>query len=80
MGDAAAAAVPCHQERAGPPQYWGTGVAALLFDEMVRRAIPKGYQWADLSLTSEDNPNTPMLAETMGARVYKRYRVYRYCF
>ena len=63
-----------------PPQYWGTGVAALLFDEMARRAIPKGYQWADLSLTSEDNPNTPILAQNLGARVYKRYRVYRTCF
>ncbi len=62
-----------------PPQHWGTGVAALLFDEMAERAIPKGYRWADLSLTSEDNPNTPILARHMGARVYKRYRVYRLC-
>ncbi len=60
-----------------PPAYWGTGVAVLLFDEMLRRAVAKGYKWADLSLTSDDNPNTPILAERIGARVYKRYRVYR---
>lgn len=60
-----------------PPEHWGTGVAVLLFDEMVRRAVAKGYKWADLSLTSDDNPNTPILAERIGARVYKRYRVYR---
>jgi GNAT superfamily N-acetyltransferase len=60
-----------------PPQYWGSGVAVLLFDEMVRRAPAKGYKWADLSLTSEDNPNTPTMAERLGARLYKRYRVYR---
>lgn len=63
-----------------PPQHWGTGVALLLFDEMAKRAIPKGYHWADLSLTSEDNPNTPILAQRMGARIYKRYRVYRFHF
>ncbi len=60
-----------------PPEHWGTGVAVLLFDEMAKRAVAKGYKWADLSLTSEDNPNTPILAERIGAKVYKRYRVYR---
>jgi GNAT superfamily N-acetyltransferase len=60
-----------------PPEHWGTGVAVLLFDEMAKRAVAKGYKWADLSLTSEDNPNTPILAERMGAKLYKRYRVYR---
>jgi GNAT superfamily N-acetyltransferase len=60
-----------------PPEHWGTGVAALLFHEMAKRAIAKGYRWADLSLTSEDNPNTPVLAERLGAQIYKRYRVYR---
>ena len=59
------------------PEFWDTGVAILLFDEMARRATAKGYQWLDLSLTSEDNPYTPTLATRMGARLYKRYRVYR---
>ena len=59
------------------PQYWGGGVALLLFDEMAKRARAKGYTWADLSLTSADNPYTPNLAERLGAHIYKRYRVYR---
>ena len=59
------------------PEYWQTGVAVLLFDEMARRAGPKGYRWADLSLTSEDNPYTPQLASRFGARLYKKYRTYR---
>jgi GNAT superfamily N-acetyltransferase len=59
------------------PEYWDTGVALLLFDELEQRARAKGYRWADLSLTSVDNPRTPLLAERMGARIYKRYRVYR---
>jgi GNAT superfamily N-acetyltransferase len=60
-----------------PPEYWDTGVAVLLFDEMAQRAMSKGYRWIDLSLTSDDNPRTPALAERMGGKVYKRYRVYR---
>ncbi len=58
------------------PEYWGSGAVLLLIDEMARRARAKGYQWADLSLTSADNPYTPDLAVRMGARIYKRYRTY----
>jgi len=60
-----------------PPEYWDTGVAILLFDEMAKRAVAKGYTWADLSMTGEDNPDTFDLARHMGARIYKRYRFYR---
>jgi len=60
-----------------PPEHWNAGVAALLFDEMLRRLEGRGYEWIDLSLTSADNPNTPALAERFGGRVYKRYRVFR---
>jgi GNAT superfamily N-acetyltransferase len=59
------------------PEFWDTGVALLMFDEMARRAQAKGYVWADLSLTSADNPYTPGLADRLGATLYKRYRVYR---
>jgi GNAT superfamily N-acetyltransferase len=59
------------------PDYWGGGVALLMFDEMIRRARARGYRWIDASLTSDDNPNTPPLGARFGAQVYKRYRVYR---
>ena len=59
------------------PEYWDTGVAILLFAEMARRAIPKGYQWADFSLTGEDNPDTWNIAHHAGATIYKRYRFYK---
>ena len=59
------------------PEYWGGGAAILLFDELARRARQRGYRWLDLSLTSDDNPRTPALAERFGAKIYKRYRVYR---
>jgi GNAT superfamily N-acetyltransferase len=59
------------------PEYWNRGVGVVLFDEMARRIQDRGYQWVDLSLTSADNPATPHLAELLGAKIYKRYRVYR---
>ena len=62
------------------PEYWGSGVAILMFSEMAKALLAKGYDWADLSLTSADNPRTPALAERIGAKIYKRYRVYRLTF
>ncbi len=59
------------------PEFWGSGVSLMLFSEMLKRAQEKGYTWVDLSLTSEDNPKTPMLAERVGGKLYKRYRVYQ---
>ncbi|MFW5745150.1 MAG: hypothetical protein ACOC2D_17895 [Spirochaetota bacterium] len=59
------------------PQYHASGAAALLFDEMAKRARRKKYSWIDLSLTSEANPQTPVIAERAGAVRYKRYQVYR---
>jgi len=60
------------------PEHWGSGASLILFDEMWKRARERGYEWIDLSLTSADNPKTPMLAERMGAVEYKRYRVFQY--
>jgi GNAT superfamily N-acetyltransferase len=59
------------------PEYWNRGVAVLLFDEMRKRAVAKGYIWADLSITSIDNPNTIIMADHLGAKIYKRWQVYR---
>jgi GNAT superfamily N-acetyltransferase len=60
-----------------PPEYWDTGVAILLFAEMARRANKKGYEWLDLSLTGDENPDTRYLAHHMDAKIYKRYRFYK---
>ena len=59
------------------PEHWDTGVAILLFDEMAKRAAARGYTWADLSLTGDENTDTWPLAHHMGAKVYKRYRFFK---
>lgn len=60
-----------------PPEYWDSGVGVLLFAEMALRAAARGYRWIDLSVTGEDNPDTYQLAHHMGARIYKRYRIFK---
>jgi GNAT superfamily N-acetyltransferase len=59
------------------PAYWGYGLEGIMFLEMGKRMIEKGYTWADASLTNEYNPQTNKLATRLGARVYRRYREYQ---
>lgn len=63
------------------PEHWGRGAAAILFEEMLSRLEARGregrgFEWMDLSLTSEENPQTPVLARRFGGRIYKRYRTF----
>jgi GNAT superfamily N-acetyltransferase len=58
------------------PEFWNTGVSVLLFERMFQRAVSKGYEWVDLSITSADNPTSVLTAEKMGAEIYKRWQVY----
>jgi GNAT superfamily N-acetyltransferase len=59
------------------PDYWGRGLDALMYGELARQMVKKGFDFADLSLTGEDNPQTNKLAKVIGAEVYKRYRIYQ---
>jgi hypothetical protein len=59
------------------PDYWGYGLEAVLFLEVGKAVIRKGYTWIDASLTNELNPQTNKLATRLGAYVYRRYREYR---
>ena len=59
------------------PQYWGYGIDSILYLEMMKAVIRKGYTWVDASLTGEDNPQTNKLLARAGAYVYRRYRIYR---
>lgn len=59
------------------PEYWNTGVAVKLFSTLIKRAMERGYDWADLSITSADNPSSVLTAEKAGAAIYKRWQIYR---
>ena len=55
-------------------QYAGMGY--LLCDELYRGATERGYKWAELSWTLEDNGLVNSLATKVGAEHYKTYRIY----
>ena len=57
-------------------EYRGRGLDALLYYEVGRATLAKGYEWMDASLVSENNPMMNRIAERMGAKRYKQYRVY----
>lgn len=58
------------------PEHRGRGLGPLLCDELIRRLVAKGYERCDLSLVSARNIDMTALAERLGARVYRRYRVF----
>lgn len=47
-----------------------------LYVEVARRGQQNGYQWGELSWTLEDNKPINLGIRSMGAAIYKRYRMY----
>jgi hypothetical protein len=52
------------------------GLAYLLCDEIYRGANERGYKWAELGWTLEDNGPINSLIKRIGATRYKTYRIY----
>lgn len=57
-------------------EYQHTGLAYLLAEEMKRRGFGKGYQWAELSWTLENNEAVNKFATSIGGSIHKKYRIY----
>jgi hypothetical protein len=51
-------------------------LALAMCVEVAKRGERAGYQWAELSWTLEDNHRVNLGIRAMGAKVYKKYRVY----
>jgi GNAT superfamily N-acetyltransferase len=58
------------------PGFRRRGLDAILFDEVKKYAIHKGYQKCEASLLLEDNHLIISPSEFMGAKRYKTWRVY----
>lgn len=58
------------------PEYRHTGLSYLLYAELEKRAIRRGYEWGELSWQLEDNDAINRFAASIGAGLYKRYRIY----
>ncbi len=51
-------------------------LSAAMYVEVAKRASAKGYTWGELSWTREDDSPINSGITSMGAKIYKRYRVY----
>lgn len=58
------------------PEYVNTGVAQILFYQVIRRGIDSGYPHAEMSWVLENNPAMCHTAERLGGTLYKRYRLF----
>jgi 8-amino-7-oxononanoate synthase len=59
------------------PEFQGKGIDALLYREIMERAVRRGIQRGEASWVLEDNVMMTRAAEMMNASAYKRYRVYQ---
>jgi hypothetical protein len=53
------------------------GLSAAMYVEVAKRGIAKGYEWGELSWTREDDTPINLGIRSMGAKLYKKYRVYK---
>jgi hypothetical protein len=51
----------------------GARVDALMYVELAKATLRKGYTWMDMSVTGEDNPQTN---KPRCRRMSKRYRIF----
>ncbi|MGD8318072.1 MAG: N-acetyltransferase [Myxococcales bacterium] len=51
-------------------------LAMAIIAELVRRGLNQGYEWAELGWTLEDNRLINAAIRSMGATIYKRYRLF----
>jgi len=56
--------------------YRKLGIEGLFYHETFRRGLEKGYQMGEFSWVLEDNVLMNRGIENLGAKVYKRYRIY----
>ena len=57
-------------------EFRGQGVDAMLYLQTARNALPKGYQFAEMSWILESNDMMNRSIRLLGGEVYKTYRVY----
>lgn len=57
-------------------EYQNTGVSYLLYSELEKNGKANGYQWGETSWQLEDNEAINRFTESLGGRIYKKYRIY----
>jgi len=58
------------------PEYQKRGIDVIFYIETVKRGLAKGFKEAELSWILEDNDLMNRTLVSLGARIYKKYRLY----
>jgi hypothetical protein len=48
----------------------------MLYAELDRNAVGKGYEWCETSWQLEDNESVNRFVESLGGKIYKKYRIF----
>lgn len=57
-------------------EYRQSGLSYLLFSELEKNALAKGYEWAETSWQLEDNEPVNRFVISVGGEIYKKYRIF----
>ncbi len=57
-------------------EFRNTGVSYMLYAEIDKNSLARGYEWCETSWQLEDNEPVNRFVESLGGRVYKKYRIF----
>jgi GNAT superfamily N-acetyltransferase len=58
------------------PEFQKRGIDTVFYVETYNVGVKRGYKWAEMSWVLEDNTLMNRVLELLGARLYKKYRIY----
>ncbi|KAA3611306.1 MAG: hypothetical protein D8M58_15175 [Calditrichaeota bacterium] len=61
-------------------EYQFLGLGSIFYIRSIKKALEKGYTSAEMSWILEDNDLMNKAIESIGSKVYKKYRIYQYDF
>jgi GNAT superfamily N-acetyltransferase len=58
------------------PEYQKRGIDTVFYVETYNVGVKRGYRWAEMSWILEDNVLMNRMLELLGAKLYRKYRIY----
>jgi GNAT superfamily N-acetyltransferase len=58
-------------------EYRQSGISYLLYSELEKNTISRGYEWCETSWQLEDNEAINRFVASLGGKVYKKYRIFQ---
>ncbi|KPK76938.1 MAG: hypothetical protein AMJ89_03260, partial [candidate division Zixibacteria bacterium SM23_73] len=58
------------------PEFQKRGIDTVFYVETYNVGVKRGYTWAEMSWVLEDNVKMNRILDLLGAKLYKKYRIY----